>query len=208
MGEIASVLMTMGAGTSGAGAAGMTAMGTGSGVAGAAGAMTGGSIAGGVGAGIGEIAAGAEDTIGSAAVGDVGGALGNGITTAINSADDLSFGKMASSAFDLMGGTDATVAGGENGIKDFFGQAWENTKNDLGKNVARNADGSVNYGKTAGNVGYGIAKSALLKAINAKDQGMPDQDQQAQPQPMKFSQPEAANAEDELNRLRNRMNVS
>ena len=102
----------------------------------------------------------------------------------------------------------AQSSSGSGGVKDFFSQAWDNAKNDLGKNVVRNADGSVNYGRTAGNFGYGIGKAALLKAINAKDQEMPDQNQQQQPPPMKFSQAEPVNAEDELNRLRNRMNVS
>ena len=209
MGEIASVLLTMGTGgAGGAGAAGMTAMATGSGVEGAAGATLGGTAAGGIGAGLGEVAATPEsaaafDLAGGTDITVAGGAqdaIAAGVEPGAEVANDMIIAEPAESA-------PSSSGFGLNDVKDFFSQTWDNAKNDLGKNVVRDADGSINAGKTAGNFGYGIAKSALLKAINAKDQEMPNPNQD-QPQPMKFSQPEAVNAEDELNRLRNRMNVS
>ena len=57
-------------------------------------------------------------------------------------------------------------AGLLNGPKDFFAQAWQNTKDDLGNawdDVAiKNPDGSVNGWKTAGNLGYKTAKGLVM----------------------------------------------
>lgn len=62
-------------------------------------------------------------------------------------------------------------AGLLNGPKDFFAQAWQNTKDDLGNawdDVAiKNPDGSVNGWKTAGNLGYKTAKGLVMGLGNA-----------------------------------------
>lgn len=102
----------------------------------------------------------------------------------------------------------AAVDYAANGTKNFFSQAWKNTKQDVvnyGKQfVAKDEAGNVDGWGTAGNVGYHIAKNALLSSGaggGSTEEPLPDM-----PQAARAPAVEAPNAEDELNRLRNRMN--
>lgn len=82
------------------------------------------------------------------------------------------------------------VAGG----KSFFSRAWDESKQSVGI-----GEGGADMGK----VGYNAAKMAVSKGDSSEPQRM-------DPAPARAAAPEApaANAEDELNKLRNRMNVS
>lgn len=104
-----------------------------------------------------------------------------------------------------MGDAASTVG---NGAKGFFSQAWDNAKQDVvnyGKQfVAKDEAGNVDGWGTAGNVGYHAAKNALLSSGaggGSTEEPLPDM-----PQAARAPAAEAPNAEDELNRLRNRMN--
>ena len=77
--------------------------------------------------------------------------------------------------------------------KNFFSRAWDESKQSLG--IGGN-------GTDMGKVGYNAAKMAVSKGDSSEPQRM-------DPAPVQTSAPAApaSNAEDELNRLRNRMNI-
>ena len=77
--------------------------------------------------------------------------------------------------------------------KNFFSRAWDESKQAVG----------IGEGADMGKVGYNAAKMAVSKGDSSEPQRM-------DPAPARAAVPEApaANAEDELNRLRNRMNAS
>jgi len=107
------------------------------------------------------------------------------------------------------GGWMADAAGTvADGAKGFFSQAWDNTKQDVanyGKQfIAKDEAGNVDGWGTAGNVGYHAAKNALLSSGGgggSTEEPLPDMSQ-----PARAPAADAPNAEDELTRLRNRMN--
>ena len=79
--------------------------------------------------------------------------------------------------------------------KSFFSNAW----NDAKQSIGIGGNGGVDMGK----VGYNAAKTAISKGDSSEPQRM-------DPTPVQTSAPSAPeiSAEDELNKLRNRMNAS
>ncbi len=93
----------------------------------------------------------------------------------------------------MKAGEEAAKAETEKVGKSFFSRAWDESKNSLG--IGEN-------GADMGKVGYNAAKIAVSKSDNSDQQKM----DYAPAQTTAPAAP-AANAEDELNKLRNRMNV-
>ena len=97
--------------------------------------------------------------------------------------------------------------------KDFFSQAWDNAKNDIGerldKVIVRDESGGIDGWKTAGNIGYEGGKAILSRSFAGGEGGdqaqMPDMSQ-AKPPPFQQAETNMPDAENELNKLRNRMN--
>ena len=97
----------------------------------------------------------------------------------------------------LSSGVGGLASGAQEAIvnepKNFFSRAW----NDAKQSVGIDGNGSVDMGK----IGYNAAKSAISKGDSSEPQRM-------DPAPVQTSAPSAPeiSAEDELNKLRNRMN--
>ena len=96
--------------------------------------------------------------------------------------------------------------------KDFFSQAWDNAKSDIGekvdKMVVRDESGKIDGGKTAGNLGYEGAKALMSRAFasgGGEEDQLPDMSQAKAP-PVQQAEAAMPDAENELNKLRNMMN--
>jgi len=87
-------------------------------------------------------------------------------------------------------------------------QIVKNIGNDIGEYMdsvtEKNPDGSTNYWKTGANVGYGMAKSALIASMSGSGSKSKQQDNSSAQAPAVQAQQaetEAPDAEDELNKL-------
>lgn len=178
-------------GAAGAGAAGAGAAG--------AGATAGAAMGGGMAAG--------------AAAEGAGAALGSGIGAG---ASAIGAGAASEGAGTAMGaaavGEGLSAASGE-GAKGFFSQAWDMAKEDIKdtaeKNfIVRDAEGNIDKGKTAGKTGYTLAKRAILSSGGgeAESAPIPQPEDMSHAAPAETSGVTAPDAEDELNKLRNRIN--
>ena len=116
--------------------------------------------------------------------------LQDGISGFASRAEEAAAADLADDSMDIQ----KAVADSGNETKNFFSRAWDESKQAAG------IDGN---GANMGKIGYNAAKMAIAKGDSSEPQKM----EPAQAQASAPSIP-VANAEDELNRLRNRMNVS
>lgn len=113
---------------------------------------------------------------------------------------------------------DSAKEAGQNafgGAKDFFAQGWDNAKKDFGERLdnimVKDESGNIDGWKTAGNVAYQSGKALLSSNFAGNGGGAKVSMDQSQAQATPLPQTETAvapNAEDELNKLRNRINAS
>lgn len=183
MGGFAALLGSIGGGSAAAGAAAEATAGS---TIAAEGAATAGSTI-------------AADSVGSAIASEGAGMAGNAIAA-----------EGAGAAGSSMA---AEGAGALSSTKDFFSQAWNAAKNEgkemFGKFVARDENGGIDAGATA----YKSGKAMLSRAyadggdMGSVQQPMPDMSLGRAQEAPQAEAAAAPNAEDELNKLRNRMNM-